>query len=82
MVPLVGARGVCKSVGEGRAARTVLDGAGLEIERGELIAILGRSGASKSTMLNLLGGLDRPEAGVIEAFVEALGRIRALPALG
>jgi ABC-type lipoprotein export system ATPase subunit len=62
----VAARGVVKTFGEGRAARRVLDGADLEVEAGEVVAILGRSGSGKSTLLHLLGGLDRPEGGTIE----------------
>ena len=57
---------VVKSYGSGRAAVRVLDGAELEVARGELVAVLGRSGSGKSTLLHLLGGLDRPDAGEIE----------------
>ena len=55
-----------KTFGSGRAARRVLDGADLDVERGEVIAIVGRSGTGKSTLLHLLGGLDRADAGTIE----------------
>jgi ABC-type lipoprotein export system ATPase subunit len=64
-MPVLSASGVRKSVGRGRGARLVLDGADLEVERGELVAVLGSSGAGKSTLLHLLGGLDRPDAGSI-----------------
>src|SRR3954449_10126455 len=63
---LVAARGIVKTYGAGRGARRVLDGADLDVQAGEVVAILGRSGSGKSTLLHLIGGLDRPEAGSIE----------------
>jgi ABC-type lipoprotein export system ATPase subunit len=65
-VIVVAARGLVKTYGSGRAARRVLDGAGIEAHAGELVAVVGRSGSGKSTLLHLLGALDRPEAGTIE----------------
>ena len=64
-MPVLQARGITKTVGAGRAARTVLDGVDLDVEAGEVVAVLGRSGSGKSTLLHLLGGLDRPDAGQI-----------------
>src|SRR5262245_58831499 len=43
-----------------------LRGVSLEVRRGERLALLGKSGSGKSTILHLLGGLDRPTSGVIE----------------
>ena len=43
----------------------VFAGLGLEVPRGEMLAIVGESGAGKSTLLHLLGGLDRPSDGAI-----------------
>jgi ABC-type lipoprotein export system ATPase subunit len=63
---VVRARGLVKTFGEGRAARRVLDGADLDVEPGEVVAILGRSGSGKSTLLHLIGGLDRAERGEIQ----------------
>ena len=40
-----------------------LQGLELEIEQGEMMAIIGNSGSGKSTFLNMIGGLDRPSAG-------------------
>src|SRR4051795_8371422 len=63
---VVRARGLVKTFGSGRAARRVLDGADLDVEPGDVVAVLGRSGSGKSTLLHLIGGLDRADAGSIE----------------
>jgi ABC-type lipoprotein export system ATPase subunit len=64
-VAVLQARGITKTVGAGRAARRVLDGVSLDVDAGEVVAVLGRSGSGKSTLLHLLGALDRPDAGQI-----------------
>ena len=57
-------RGVSKSFG-GARPREVLRNISLEVERGEYVAIVGESGVGKSTLLNLIAGLDPPDAGSI-----------------
>jgi len=57
-------RGLGKSFGGGRP-REVLRGISLEIGRGEYVAIVGESGVGKSTLLNLIAGLDPPDRGSI-----------------
>ena len=64
--PVVRARGVSKAFGGERARRLVLDGVDIDVQAGEFVAIVGRSGCGKSTLLNVLGGLDRADAGTIE----------------
>jgi ABC-type lipoprotein export system ATPase subunit len=63
---VVSARGLTKGFGTGRATRRVLDGADLDVQRGELVAIVGRSGTGKSTLLHVLAGLDRLDGGTVE----------------
>ncbi len=70
--PVLRACGLTKTVGTGRARRQVLDGVSLQVQAGEIIAVLGRSGSGKSTLLNLLGGLDSPSEGRIELAGEML----------
>jgi lipoprotein-releasing system ATP-binding protein len=43
----------------------VLSGLDLEVRQGEMLAIVGPSGIGKSTLLHLLGGLDRPDSGTV-----------------
>src|SRR5713226_6593480 len=50
---------------EGKRRVVALDHIDLEIERGEMVSIVGPSGSGKSTLLNLIGGLDRPSTGEI-----------------
>jgi putative ABC transport system ATP-binding protein len=57
----------------GKRQVTALDDITLTIPRGELVSIIGPSGSGKSTLLNLVGGLDRPTAGVVRVDDEALG---------
>ena len=58
-------------MGEERVA--ALAGVNLEIERGELTAIVGPSGSGKSSLMNILGGLDRPTSGAFIFEGESVG---------
>ena len=53
----------------------VLDGPSLELREGEYVAIMGESGVGKSTLLNLIAGLDAPDAGRIELDGRELGAL-------
>ena len=54
-----------KSFAIGERSLAVLKGINLEIQRGELVSIVGASGAGKSTLLHIIGTLDRPSKGTV-----------------
>jgi NitT/TauT family transport system ATP-binding protein len=58
--------GVGKTFGQGRRAVTALDGVDLDVAPGEFVCLLGASGCGKTTVLNLVAGLDSLSAGEIE----------------
>lgn len=64
--PVIRLRDITKSYGEGAAKTQVLRGVSFDVEKGELIALVGQSGSGKSTLLNIIGGLDTPDAGEVE----------------
>jgi lipoprotein-releasing system ATP-binding protein len=63
-----GCRSIVKRYRDVTRVVTVLDGASLDVVRGEMVVVVGRSGAGKSTLLHLLGLLDTPDEG--EVFLE------------
>lgn len=64
-MPFVEAHGIVKSYPVGGTLLTVLRDLDLEVEAGEMVAIIGASGVGKSTLLHVLGGLDRVDRGTI-----------------
>jgi len=60
---LIEADGLRKHYRSGDATVPALDGVSLRIERGAFVVLAGRSGSGKTTLLNMLGALDRPDAG-------------------
>jgi putative ABC transport system ATP-binding protein len=58
-------KNVSKSYREARTRRGVLEDVNLAIERGEFVAVTGRSGTGKSTLLNLISGIDLPDRGTV-----------------
>ena len=54
-----------KYYGSGDNQVKALDGVSLQIEEGDLAAIVGCSGSGKSTLLHMLGGLDYPTSGTV-----------------
>ena len=73
MSDAVRACGIFKGYGVGERRVEVLRGLDVAIADGEMVAVVGPSGVGKSTLLHLLGLLDRPDAGSIELFGEEAG---------
>src|ERR1700704_7157089 len=63
--PYIRARDLTKRYRSGESDLVVFSNLRLDVERGEMLALVGESGAGKSTLLHLLGGLDRPSSGTI-----------------
>ncbi|HTC79067.1 MAG TPA: ABC transporter ATP-binding protein [Terriglobales bacterium] len=75
---LLEARNLHKTYVLGRRSLEVLRGVGLQVQKGELLALRGASGAGKSTLLHILGGLDTPDQGEIWFAGQNLGELSAL----
>jgi lipoprotein-releasing system ATP-binding protein len=65
-LPVLVARGLEKAYETARGRLEVLKGLDLEVKGGTIVAIIGASGSGKSTLLNILGTLDRADAGMVE----------------
>ena len=64
---------LCKQYQIGDLAVEALKNLDLEVEKGEFVSIHGPSGAVKTTLLNLIGGLDKPTSGKVVVFGHDLG---------
>lgn len=70
--PVIEIRGLKRSFEDGASRRVVLDGLELRVEPGELVAIVGASGSGKTSLLNVVGALDRDFEGEVRIFGESL----------
>ena len=68
---LLDARGLVKRYSVGDTSLTVLNELDLQVEAGEMVAIVGASGVGKSTLLHTIGGLDTFETGSIRIGISA-----------
>ncbi|MCK1652927.1 ABC transporter ATP-binding protein [Bradyrhizobium sp. 149] len=64
--PMIGIVDLRKTFTKGKETITIFDGLNLAIPKADFVAVMGPSGSGKTTLLNLLGGIDRCDAGIIE----------------
>ncbi|MGD0681150.1 MAG: ABC transporter ATP-binding protein [Terracidiphilus sp.] len=63
--PIIQVRNLEKTYTTARGSLTLFQGLSLDVQAGEMVAIVGQSGAGKSTLLHILGALDAPTAGTV-----------------
>jgi len=73
--PAIRASLVCKSYPSAGRKLEVLRGLSLEVDGGGMVAVVGEAGVGKSTLLHLLGALDRPDTGSIWIGGEEVGQL-------
>ncbi len=72
---LVEFKDVVKTYGEGEGKQMAVDHVSFMIAEGEFVVILGQSGAGKSTILNMLGGMDTPTEGTVTVAGREISRM-------
>ena len=69
--PVIAIKGLKKSFG----SLSVLNGIDIDIQKGENVAILGRSGSGKSVLIKIISGLLKPDAGIVQVLGQEVAKI-------
>ena len=64
--PVVSCRGITRTYQDDAVPVHALQGVDFEVQAGDFVSLAGPSGSGKSTLLNVIGGLDRPDAGEVQ----------------
>ena len=75
MIPAIHAQELRRHYLMGSATIRAVDGITIDVPEGEFLALLGASGSGKSSLLNLIAGLDSPTSGSVVVDGKDLGRL-------
>jgi putative ABC transport system ATP-binding protein len=73
--PLIELKDVCLTLGEGDVRTEILKGVSVSLQPGEKVAVLGPSGSGKSSLMAVIAGLERPDAGKVRLSGQDLGNL-------
>jgi lipoprotein-releasing system ATP-binding protein len=76
MATIIKAQNIKKSYKMGKTQLDVLRGVDLSVNKGQFVAVIGASGSGNSTLLHILGALDKPDSGSVHYQDQCLDRLR------